>query len=243
MKLTLLPLCVAIILLSCKTQYAGRQSTQSYTCGNTHNGHCYSEATLGDHFTGFTTTMSVVKNFHGGDGFITNEFWLSNYNGVNGWIEVGVSSTEISGGNGNEYFYAFLDPETALFHHFTISPVPDDEIGSRVVLDVHQIADNTFSVSVKGSKTNFTNTIQVHLWDGFYGGSIKIGQELAGSNGAQASLTEFVENKFYKGSTLRYVDELNLPSESIGQPPYGGWLEKPTSTNKGGIYSTYCCVR
>ena len=52
-------------------------------------------------------------------------------------------------------------------------------------------------VSVDGSKTHFSTTVQVNLWDGVYGGHVEAGQELAGSTGAAASLVTFVDNQLY----------------------------------------------
>src|SRR4051812_2630497 len=68
---------------------AGQQSPTGYSCGDVAHGHCYSEALFGDHVTGFRTTFTVVSKLHPGNGFVTNEFWLDNYTGNIGWIELG----------------------------------------------------------------------------------------------------------------------------------------------------------
>jgi len=240
---------VTILISDCNTSLGGRSSPQNYKCGDFRAGHCYVTGSLGnigpsgEHLTGFRSTISVVGNISPGQGFITNEFWLISSQETIGWIEVGyiVSAHELL-----HYFWAVLDPDTHIFTRHEIGAVPKGEIGTRVTFDIHEISEDNFVISIDGSITHFSTTTQVNLWDGNHGGHIDLGMELAGSNGAVSSFAEFVENKVYdnKISQLpRFANESDSPSESIGQPPYGGWLQKPAAGNYGGVFSTYCCAR
>jgi hypothetical protein len=234
------------LVLGCSSSLGGQPSPTPYHCGTAAAGHCYAEAFLGSHATGFRTTVTVANRFLPGDIFITNEFWLTNYNGNNGWIEIGYQYQRYLE---ERYFWAQLDPDTTNFTSHEIAPVPAEDIGTRVTIDVHQIGDNQFQLSLESGSMSFTMPINLHLWDGTYGGTVKVGTELAGSTGAQASLAEFVDNQVYDTSFQRhFVTELAGP-DSIDSPPYGGWLQQPSDAagadgggSPGGVFSTYCCA-
>ena len=231
---------VSILLSACEDSLGGQQSPQNYSCGDVSRGHCYAESFLGDHLTGFRSTFTVVGRFLAGDGFITNEFWLNNYNGTNGWIEIGYQANGI---DSPKYFWAVLDPDTGFFKKYDIGPIPQEEMGTRVDFDIHQIAEDVFIISIEGTKTHFSTTVDINLWDGTYGGYAVLGQELAGSKGAVASLAEFVHNQVYdKNFKRRFATEIDSSSEKIDKPPYGGWLQKPAAGIEGGTFSTYCCA-
>jgi hypothetical protein len=151
---------------------------------------------IGDHLTRFRSTISVVDRFFGGDGFVNNEFWLVNYNGQGGWIELGYQASTYQL---PKYFYAVLDPDTQTYISHDIAEIPQEELGTRVSFDVHQTADNTFVVSVERTKAHFSTSVTVHLWDATYGGYVNLGQELAGKRNAAANLAMFVS----KSSTTR----------------------------------------
>jgi len=74
-------------------------------------------------------------------------------------------------------------------------------------------------------------------------GFAQLGQELAGSNGAVASLAMFVDNQVYdKSFRRRFATESDGPSEDVNKPPHGGWMQIPAAGNQGGVFSTYCCA-
>ena len=231
--------------LGCNSSLGGQPSPTPYSCGTPSTGHCYGEAFLGDHVTGFRTTITVAQRFFAGDGFVNNEFWITNYNGNNGWIEMGYQVNLL----GQHYFWAQLDPVTSLYGpQHNIDDIPPQDIGARVTFDIHQVADDQFQLSMEGSAVPFATTVNLHLWDGTYGGTVKVGMELQGSTGAQASLAEFVDNQVYDKTFARhYVVETS--SQSLDAPPYGGWLQQPSDAadvdaggSPGGVFSTYCCA-
>jgi hypothetical protein len=190
--------------------------------------------------TGFRSTITVANNFFGGKGFVTNEFWLLNTDGNWGWIEIGYLSNTVQA---PKYFWAALNPETGIFQSHDIGLVPQGEIGTRVVFDVHQTADSTFSVSLDGGVTHFQTTVVVPLWDHNFGGTVNLGQELARDSGAVASLTEFTDNQLYdQNFRIRFAIETDGGSEDVAKPPYGGWMQKPAAGNRGGVFATYCCA-
>jgi hypothetical protein len=236
-----LALLVAMLLLACQL---GGPSPQSYSCGTvSSSAHCYAKGTIGDHLTGFRSTFTVVGRILPGDGFITNEFWLINYEGVNGWIEIGYQSKT---NEPTQYFWAELDPDTAYFTKYYIDPIPQEEIDTRVVFDIHQTGEDTFDISIDGSKTHFSKTVHINLWDRADGGYVNLGQELAGSKNAEASFAMFVDNQVYDNRfRRRFATDNDKPRiDPVGKPPYGGWLQTPTSKadNRGGVFSTYCCA-
>jgi hypothetical protein len=61
---------------------------------------------------------------------------------------------------------AVLDPDTALFTSHHIADIPAEEIGTSVTFDIHQTGEDTFVISVDGTKTHFSTTTVVNLWDG-----------------------------------------------------------------------------
>jgi hypothetical protein len=230
----------AALLSSCSSTLSGRQSPQKYNCGTVSSfGHCYSEGILGPYLTGFRTTLDVAGSFQGGNGFVNNEVWLRNNEGNEGWLEIGYDANQFER---TKYFWAVLDPETGLYRSHDIGPIPQSEFGTRVVLDIHQIADSTFAMSLIGNQTVFRDTVRVNLWEASYGGTVTVGQELAGDSGAVASSAEFVETQVYDNTfRMRFASDIDHASEVVAKPPYGGWLQKPAAGNKGGVFITYCC--
>ena len=230
----------AALLSSCSSSLGGSSSPQKYNCGDLTHGHCYSEGTLGPRLTGFRTTMTVANKFIPGKGFVNNEFWLENTDGNWGWIEIGYEANPVQL---TKYFWALLNPETGIYQSHDIGTIPQGEFGTRVTFDVHQTADSTFAISVDGTVTHFQTTAVVPLWAGNFGGAINLGTELAGDSGASASLAEFVDNQVYDQKfRMRFADSTDNPSEDVGKPPFGGWMQKPATGNRGGVFATYCCV-
>lgn len=231
---------------------AGKPAPFPYACGDVTRGHCYTYATIGQRITGFRTIVTISGSLAPGNGFVTNEFWLKNYSGAVGWIELGYIS------NGVEplhYFYAIVNPATGIFRQTTISTIPREDIEGRVTLDVHQIAPNEFEISVNGPATQFSTTENVSLWSGSEGGYVDVGMELAGTTGAYASITMFVKNQVYD---TRHRRRFAAGSDGYGvtthNPPYGEWLQSPAASPtaspaaspvagpEGGTFITYCCA-
>src|SRR5262249_41294443 len=139
-----------------------------------------------------------------------------------------------------KYFWAVLDPDTGIFINHNIDTIPQEEVSTRVTFDIHQIAEDTFAISVDGNKTHYSTSVTVNLWNGVYGGYVHIGQELSGSKDAVASLAMFVENQVYDSNFHpHYARETDQPhDETLDKPPYGGWMQKPAQGNNGGVFST-----
>ena len=220
----------------------GKKSPDPYECGDVGSrAHCYSLATLGDHTTGMRTTISIPTTLQGGNGFLNNEFWLSNYSGNEGWIELGYQANQYQL---PKYFWAQLDPDTGVYTDHDIADIPESEFGSEVTFDVHQTGENAFQVSVDGPTTKFSTTTSLHLWNGAYGGSVKLGMEIAGTSGAVATLATFKHNTVYSDQFRPHeATEDDLPTEaSQDEPPCAGWLEMPSALTPGGVFSTHCCT-
>lgn len=218
----------------------GKPAPAPYMCGDVTRGHCYGMATVGDHLTGFRSTFTVVKELRPGNGFVTNEFWLKNYSGVVAWIEIGYMQNTVEQ---LHYFWAVLDPDTALFRSTMIADVPGAEFGERVTFDIHETAPSVFSLSVDGPTTKFATSVTVNLWVGTDGGYVDMGMELAGTDGAVAPVATFVNNTVYDSTFRpRYAKASDGSGETIGKPPYGGWLQKPADSPDGGVFITHCCA-
>lgn len=232
-------LAVAGTFSSCDVLF-GSQAPHGYACGDTTGDHCYAEAFVGDHTTGFRSTITVAPTFQAGNGLITNELWLNNYTGNRGWIELGYKNVV---NERPQYFWAQMNPEGFVFTFHDIAPVPDAELGTRVTFDVHQIGPDQFLLSIDGGVTRWSQTIALSLWTGTAGGYVALGQELGGTDGGQASLALFVDNMVYdQAFAPRFAAAQDRPSESLDGPPYGGWLEVPDAGNRGGVFSTRCCA-
>ena len=204
---------LAVALVGC----GGTQIPTGYSCGDVTRKHCYAKATLGDHITGFTARIGVADGISPGDGFVTNELWLNNYTGVSSWIEVGYQQNSVER---LHYFWAMND-ENGVFTKESIADVPAQEKSTSVYFDVHQIAPDSFRVSVQGSATHFTKVIAVHLWNGSSGGYAGVGQELAGTSGASAPNAQFTDMATYTNGTRSPVTAVSLV---VDQPPNAGWL-------------------
>jgi hypothetical protein len=246
---------LAMLLAACESSLGGNPAPQKYSCGDHLDGHCYAVGRIGNriggrlsgHLTGFRSTITVVGRFVPGDGLVTNEFWLVNDNdgGVVGWIEVGYVLDRFEQPPMPKYVLAVKDPDfgALVIHDIGFGPIPQEEINTGVVFDIHQTAEDTFVVSVDGSKTHFSETVHANLWDGTKGGFVQLGQELQGTSGVVASFATFVDNQVYdQHFQRRFATEGDGPSEEVGKPPYGGWMQLPTAGKQGGVFSTYCCA-
>lgn len=225
---------------ACTSNLSGRPSVTAYDCGDFTGNHCYATGSLSGPFTGFRSTITVASQFLPGDEFVTNEFWLNNFTGNRGWIELGY---KVHKSGLPQYFWAVQNPADQSFNATAIGSIPQQEMGSRVTFDIHQIADGSFVVSVDGAITHFSTTVNVNLWNGSAGGWVSMGQELAGKSGVAAGLTMFVDNQVYdQNFARRFAIQSDGAGENLGKPPFGGWMQKPARGNKGGVFSTYCCA-
>lgn len=232
-----LPLAAAFLSCDLLSSLGGRPG--AYQCGDFTGDHCYAEASVGDHATGFQTTITVAGVFEAGDGLITNELWLRNYTGGQGWIELGYKH-ELNGTL--QYFWGRKDPATADFSFENIGPVPAAEVGTPVTFDVHQTGTDTFLLSIDGGVTRWSKPLTLALWSNASGGYVLLGMELGGRDGGQASLAMFVDNKVYDTAFHpRFANAGDFPGQTIHGPPYGGWLQWPDA-GQGGVFSTRCCA-
>jgi len=236
---TLALLLVAASFLSCDL-LLGKPAPHGYACGDLSGSHCYSNGFVGDHLTGFSTKVTVAGTFQPGNGLITNEFWLNNYSGNRGWIELGYKGVV---GEVPHYFWAQMDPADFAFTFTDIAVVPQAEVGTQVTFDVHQTGTDTFLLSIDGAVTRWSRSITLGLWPGTSGGTVTLGQELGGTDGGQASLALFADNRVYDQAFVpHFASGSDFPGQKIDGPPYGGWLQVPDAGNAGGVFSTYCCA-
>jgi hypothetical protein len=199
---------------------------------------------VGSHIFGFRTQIKIIEHGNPGNGFITNEFWLLNYSGHNSWIELGYMDDRFS--PELQYFFAVND-ETGIFTNTIIGYVPKEEIGRVVTFSVHQLSrEDRFRISVNGPITRFSTVTDVHMWPGEEGGHVEMGQELAGTTGAKASVAIFDQNFVYvrNAGWQPLVEPLEGPFLAVSRPPFGEWLWPPTMfSREGGLFATRCCTQ
>jgi hypothetical protein len=192
-----------------------------YSCGNGSGSHCYGIVTLpaalnGEpNFRGFVTTVNAVS-LNSGNGETNDEIWVVQQNnnacgnlgtGNQCWIEVGLSAGANSGGcslpsNETHIFWADNRPNQGFFCHDQ-GALQSQEFNQPVFLAIAIRPDepNSYDVealtctSVSGNGScprraiigkSSNNTMAADV--------IEMGMEVAGSSGATAPNTNFIDS-------------------------------------------------
>lgn len=232
-------LTLPLILGAC----GGQPAPQGYKCGTPSSGHCYGEVFLSlpdstlDGYHGYTTNIYTTEYITPGDGFITNEFWLTSID-CSCWIEVGYKSESVTG---LRYFWAQRRASDGLFIRHDLGPVPAADLGHYGIYDIHETANGTFSISIVNQATNIQDSTSYPIWTQHHWGEVTLGQELQGSTGASAGLVLFLYNSWYDGAGHKHY-ETHSGALKADKPPYADWLQTPTSTPNGGSFYTECCL-
>ena len=233
------PAVVTLALAGCQTP---GPSPTPYSCGNLTINHCYAEAeflstSAPGGIRGWRTNIYLTDQMSPGDGFIHNEFWLNN--GAGSWIEVGDFAEPNK--PGPFYGWGMMQPD-GLYSSSPFGPVQDADIGHYATFEIKQIDPDNFSVTVTTPTATYTIVLtNSFLSDQSNSGYVAMGQELAGSSGAQAGYVLFLDNMAYSGGTWSYYPGPQGNS-LVQQPPYGGWVQLPAPGNQGGAFFTECCI-
>jgi hypothetical protein len=215
-------------------------SPTPYSCGTPSTDHCYAELIIGTTdvpggILGFRTSIGV-NSVNGGDGFINEEFWLLSTSGCRCWIETGYQESE---NLGYYYFWAETVPPGVYGPSHDLGPVAPGDFGGSATFDVQQTGPQSFAITVTTPTASYAATSSnSYLSDPANSGFVEMGQELQGSTGASAGYVFFQDNMEFSGGHWGYIPGGQL---DIGAPPYGGWLDPPSSADPGGIFFTECC--
>jgi hypothetical protein len=218
---------------------------QSYSCGTADANHCYGTVSWTGSPTGFAMELTAVP-LTSGDIFIDDEGWLVDYfapgDPISGayWVETG----EINQGAGTQYFWANNSAEWG-FNSYMLGPVAasdlrsaawiafkisqDPETSSSWNIVISRAANGAVLYSEQAADTPMTpNTIIA-------------GQELAGTQNAQAPLAFFAQNKIIQGGSSMF--ETTDGKVRADHPPNAGWwfYNMPSQTTNGGMFFTDCC--
>jgi len=228
----------------------------AYSCGNQSSGHCYAIAGVEadnaplTYYGAYTELAPAIALRSTGDSnnFITDELWLQQFNtSSNGcpgsyfgttykyecWVEVGEMAGTQYYSNGSAYwFWADQRPNyTFALHPYSL--VSSGDLGHPAYLEISYSGNGSFGVyaeALSGWPVNRTSTS-----NSMSANSLSFGIELAGSGGASAPQTSFVQNEYENTSSGWYW----LPSgvtSGANNPPYGSYSWNGT----GGTMTTSC---
>jgi hypothetical protein len=214
-------------------------SPTPYNCGQVNNrDHCWTQLYIGFNpavagIRGFQTKVNVVS-MNPGDGFITDEFWLSGSN-CSCWIETGYKADQTG-----QYYYWGQQAPGSSFGFTDLGPVTAADLGQWATFTIQQISPQSFSIEVVTPTHSYVVTVNnSYLSDPNALAYVQVGQELAGTTGATANYAFFEYNKLFVGGSWSYITTAGAIKQDA--PPYGGWLGTPSSSNPGGIFLTQCC--
>jgi hypothetical protein len=235
---------VALALPGC--QSAGTTAAP-YSCGTPQtDNHCYAQAeflttSAPGGIRGWRTNIYITNQMGPGDGFIDDEFWLDDTYGIQGWVEVGYFSGVFSTLSVPYYGWGMRATD-GIFQSSFFGQVQDADFGNYATFEIQQTDPDDFAVTVTTpTKTYTTVASNSILSDPSNPGFVNMGQELAGSSGAEAGYVLFLDSAAYSGGTWGYYPG-PLAETTLQQPPYGGWVATPAPGNQGGAFFTECCI-
>jgi hypothetical protein len=241
------------------------QAAHAFNCGNGSSGHCYGRARWIEQPQYFGTQVDiseVTMVCANGSGcfFIDNETWLADFsspgcvnNGFGAcWVETGILATSDKASNvssGRFFFWADARPagvpSTFNLHIFGYTD-PNGDTDTFVILQ-----DNTGSAGVFQAFIN--NYARGTYYKGFSTNNlmsanrITIGQELAGTNGANADICDFTNNFWVRtplgvpmGYDIRFERDIGSVAVRHDDPPFAEWGIPPLLPGNGD-FETQCC--
>lgn len=218
---------------------------QSYSCGTPDANHCYGTVSWNGTPTGLSMELTMVP-LTSGDIFIDDEAWLIDYfasgNPLSGayWVETGIWNE----GYGTDYFWANNVP-TWGFMSYDLGPVAQADLdrANWIAFKINQNAQTSSQWDVTISRPSNGSVLfsQSSTGNPMTPNTIIEGQELAGSQNAQAPLAFFGNSAFIQGGTTTL--RTNDGTVRADHPPNAGWwpLSKPSQTTNGGLFFTDCC--
>jgi hypothetical protein len=231
-------------------------SGQSYSCPD--GNHCYGTVTWSGSPSGFSMQLTPVS-LTSGDIFVDDEGWLVQnfatscaYTFDQCWVETGVQNENPAyyGGTGtNSYFWASGTAASGYMFYY-LGDVAQADFNNPIRFEINQDSKtpSTWNITISRPATGKVLYSPSCTDNPMTPNTVIEGQELAGTNGAQAPLAFFTYNKVIEGSKKSYrtSDGTVCKGQSpacAGPPPNAGWWpsSKPSQTSNGGIFFTDCC--
>jgi hypothetical protein len=239
---------LALLLSAC--------SGKTYSCGNSSTNHCYGIVSWTDTADGFSLQMTPAP-LTSGDISIDDEGWLiQNYvpdcPGAACWVETGVDNTNLTQSNGFGTTVYFWGSGTAASgpQYYYLGDVPPGDFKQWIQFDVRQDSKtpSTWNVTISRPASGEVVYKAACTENLMAPNTVIEGQELAGTNDAQAPIVFFTHNAEIKGSkktdwTTDGTVCLGPSPACPGPPPNAGWWagEKPSTSPHGGTFFTDCC--
>lgn len=227
---------------------------QSYSCGDASGNHCYGTVTWSGNPAGFFMNMTAVP-LTSGDIFIDDEGWLVDFiSSTNyAWVEAGEENVNVAyyGGEGATYYFWAYGAAGQETMGYELGPVAQSDLdhANWIAYRVNQDATtpSTWHVNIWQEATG-TMLYNESVDNPMTPQTLIEGQELAGTNGAQAPLAFFDDNSYLQSSKTVFQTTDGFvckgPSPACpGAPPNAGWWfnSKPSETSNGGLFFTDCC--
>ena len=214
-----------------------------YSCDKNH---CYGTVSWSVAATGISMELTAVP-LTSGDNFIDDEGWLIDYfasgdpNTGAYWVETG----ETNDGFGTEYFWA----ENKLYWgymQYDLGPVSQHDLdhATWIAYKVEQDSKtpSSWNVTISDAKSGSVLFTGQSTENSMSPNTVIEGQELAGSQGAQAPIAFFSQNAIINGKKTTFQTSDGTPTAN--HPPTAGWWpgnNKPSQTKNGGTWFTDCC--
>jgi hypothetical protein len=220
-------------------------------CGTKSDQHCYGTVSWTGSFTGFSMELTAVA-LTSGDGFVDDEGWLVDYPGgsENGmsWVETGQINEGVNTDFSTDYFWAYgtdwCHPDEQ-FTWFDLGPVAQNDLTNNtwIAYKINQdpTTPSTWNITISYAQTGVVLFSETAPGVSMNPNTVTEGQELQGTNSAEAKLAFFGSNAFYKGATKTYWTTDGTVAS--GNPPHAGWWpgSKASETGNGGLFFTWCC--
>jgi hypothetical protein len=226
------------------SQPAQAAAMLSYSCGSSSgSGHCYGWNTWVGAVDG-SATQITVRGITGGNGFIDNEMWLVQWpkNGLprSTWVEAGYISDSGFENGAEVWFWADSRPQDNGYVnlHYGI-PLRSGDYGHNVAITLKRKDSCSFTASVVGVLTGEQGTSTNNCISPDH---IQIGQELAGSNGANAPKALYSQNEYEAAGRNYFSYQFQDGSGSGKNPPWAGWDQNHRPSNSGGGGTWYTCT-
>lgn len=253
MTLTLVSIFGGVLLqpLTANAQSLLPMST-SYNCNG--NGldtqHCYGTNTWHGSVNGSYTDVNVVS-LAGGDGGIDNEMWLvdtthtcyvdpGNQGQTYCWVEGGY----VRRGNESEIWFWADDRLCSgcyYIEHDSGQLLSGDYGSGAAITIVKNASAGKWDVTIYGNSSRYTGQSTSNNMTPNY---IQIGQELYGTNSANAPTASYEQNSWDATNGTGWHYQTNngnfngLNSGAPYNPPWSGWRTQPSSSSTGGLWYT-----
>lgn len=225
-------------------------TTLTYSCSTTH---CYGRDEWQGSVSGALTDTSVV-HLSSGNGFIDDEMWVAQQsssgdcanNGNFCWVEAGYANGDAENGEIGQYFYwADVRPCSCGGYHEHDSPVlSNGDYGNEADVGIFRDDSSDWGVYVDGADTSISGVSSSQTMQPTI---ILIGQELAGTSGANAPTAHFTYNYWQNPNNgswnFQTVDGTLDPCLdnqcNPHNPPWAGWVanQTPHNGNGGNFYT------